>query len=212
MKIIHLNIRSLLPKIDLLRAWVQQYKPAVVTLSETWLTNKISNNEIQLADYVLYRVDRGARGGGVSTYVSSNLVSELISPDIEPQYFESIFVKITLHANKYITIGNIYRPPSAPAESFNNMIATINSIKFKNEIILLGDFNKNWLDKAAIKGLNGFGDLNLTQLISEPTHVTRTSQSLLDWILVSHPNRFLKSGIMSDCFSDHAIVYCIWKI
>ena len=74
MKIIHLNIRSLLPKIDLLRAWVQQYKPAVVTLSETWLTNKISNNEIQLADYVLYRVDRGARGGGVSTYVSSNLV------------------------------------------------------------------------------------------------------------------------------------------
>ena len=196
----------------MLRAWVEQYKPAIVTLSETWLTNKISNNEIELADYVLYRVDRGARGGGVSTYVSSNLVSELIIPDIEPLHFECIFVKITLHANKYITIGNIYRPPSAPAESINYMISTINSIKFINEIILLGDFNKNWLDKSAAKDKNSFGNLNLTQLISEPTRVTPTCQSLLDWILVSHPNRFLKSGIMSDCFSDHAIVYCILKI
>lgn len=42
--------------------------------------------------------------------------------------------------------------------------------------------------------------------------VLQELQSLLDWILVSHPNRFLKSGIMSDCFSDHAIVYCIWKM
>lgn len=175
LKIIHLNIRSLLPKIDLLRAWVHQYKPAVVTLSETWLTNKISNNEIQLADYVLYRADRGARGGGVSTYVLSNLASKLIIPDIEPQHFECIFVKITLHANKYITVGNIYRPPSAPADSLHNMITTINSIKFKNELTLLGDFNKNWLDKSAIKDINGFGDLHLSQLISEPTRVTRTS-------------------------------------
>lgn len=121
-------------------------------------------------------------------------------------------MKITLHANKYITIGNIYRPPSAPVESINHMISTINSIKLKNEIILLGDFNKNWLDKSANNDKNSFGNLNLTQVISEPTRITSSCQSLLDWILVSHPDRFLKSGIMSDCFSDHAIVFCIWKI
>ena len=29
---------------------------------------------------------------------------------------------------------------------------------------------------------------------------------------MSHPNRITKSGVLSDCFSDHSIIYCIWKI
>ena len=37
-------------------------------------------------------------------------------------------------------------------------------------------------------------------------------KSLLDWILVTHPDRFLESGVLSDCFSDHCIIYCRWKI
>ena len=119
LKIIHLNIRSLNNKIDLLRLWVEQHKPNIITLSETWLTNKISNNEIKLTNYVLYRADRGTRCGGVVTYVSTTLASELIVPAVGPSNFESIFVKIILHENKYITIVNIYRPPSAPAESFH---------------------------------------------------------------------------------------------
>lgn len=132
LKIIHLNIRSLTPKMDLLRMWVEHHKPNVITLSETWLTNNILNNEIKLTNYVLYRADRGTRCGGVVTYVSSNLASELIVPTVEPLHFESIFVKVILHENKYITIGNIYKPPSSPAESFKCIISTINSISDKN--------------------------------------------------------------------------------
>lgn len=47
---------------------------------------------------------------------------------------------------------------------------------------------------------------------NRPSRLTTRTQSLLDWILVSHPNGILKSGVMSDCFSDHSIVYCIWKL
>lgn len=43
LKMVHLNIRSLLPKMDLLRAWVAQYNPNIITLSETWLSSKISD-------------------------------------------------------------------------------------------------------------------------------------------------------------------------
>ena len=53
LKIIHINIRSLKHKIDLLRPWVEQHKPNIMTLSETWLNDKISNNEIKLTNYVL---------------------------------------------------------------------------------------------------------------------------------------------------------------
>lgn len=55
-------------------------------------------------------------------------------------------------------------------------------------------------------------DANLTQIITEATRVSSNSKSLIDWILVSHPNRILTSGVLSDCFSDHSIIYCIWKI
>lgn len=71
--IIHVNIWSLLPKIDQLRAWLISNRPSVITISETWLSSSISNSDISLDNYILYRADRGARGGGVATYVSSNL-------------------------------------------------------------------------------------------------------------------------------------------
>ena len=42
-------------KIDLLRAWVVLHKPNIITLSESWLNSNISENEINLPNYVLYR-------------------------------------------------------------------------------------------------------------------------------------------------------------
>lgn len=212
LKIIHLNIRSLVRKIDLLRVWVDLNKPDIITLSETWLNSSVSDNEINLSNYVIYRYDRCSRGGGVAIYVSIGLVSELIIPMVDPLYFESIFVKVVFHSNKCIIIGSIYRPPSSPAETLNCLISTINSVFGRNELILLGDFNKNWLDTSSDKEKNIFNSLNLTQLITEPTRITSRTQSLLDWILVSHPNRFLRAGVMSDCLSDHSIKFCVWKI
>lgn len=50
LKIIHLNIRSLVSKIDQLCLWVALHKPHIVTLSETWLDSNISNSEINMTD------------------------------------------------------------------------------------------------------------------------------------------------------------------
>ena len=75
-------------------------------------------------------------------------------------------------------------------------------------MIILGDFNKTWLDKSSGKDKK----FNLTQIIKEPTRITPKSQSLLDWILVTHPERSVEAGILSDCLSDHSVIYCVWKI
>jgi len=53
LKVIHINIRSLVPKIDLLRAWVFLHKPNIITISETWLHNNIADDMIKIEDYVL---------------------------------------------------------------------------------------------------------------------------------------------------------------
>lgn len=39
------------------------------------------------------------------------------------------------------------------------------------------------------------------------------NQSLIEWILVTHPDRSVKAWILSDCFSDHSFVlFFIWEI
>jgi hypothetical protein len=50
-------------------------------------------------------------------------------------------------------------------------------------------------------------------MILNPTRVTNTSKSLLDVILVSHPERFAVSGNMQLGISDHVhdLVYLVWK-
>lgn len=212
LKVIHLNIRSLAPKIDLLRTWVMVHKPDIITISETWLHSDIPDNDVLIDNFVLYRTDRPSRGGGVATYVSVRLTSEMITPSEAPLHFESIFVNIIFHQNKRLTIGNIYRPPSAPAESTNCILSTISSLPNNNELVILGDFNKNWLDRTSSLDKTLFKSINLTQLISEPTRVDLRSSSLLDWILVSNPDRVLKSGVLSDPISDHSFIFCIWKI
>lgn len=210
--VIHLNIRSLPHKIDLLRAWLSYNKPAVITLSETWLNSNVHDDEIGLDGYNVYRADRGSRGGGVATYVSANLSSELIIANESPVHFECLFVRICFHQSKRLIIGNIYRPPNSLSESTNNILSTINSLNCSDEIIVLGDFNRNWLDRSSLKERNQFESLNLTQLIREPTRVEGNSRSLLDWILVTHPDRIVDSGVLSDCFSDHSVIFCTWKI
>ena len=148
----------------------------------------------------------------MAIYVSADIASELVIPPVGPQDFESIFVKIVFHTNKCLHIRSIYRPPSTPMESFNNLVSTITSISKMNELLLLDDLSSQFLLKYPNTVKSTFNSINLTQLITEPTRVTKNTMSLLDWILVSHPNRIIKSGVMSDCLSDHSIIFCIWKI
>ncbi len=96
---IDINIRSLAPQIDLLRTCTDIHGPDIVTFSEMWLSRKIADTEIKLPNYVLCRADRCIRGGGVATYVLSNWSSELITPHVDPKYFECLFVKVIQHAN-----------------------------------------------------------------------------------------------------------------
>lgn len=204
-----MNIRSLLPKIDLIRVWIAQNKPDIITFSETWLH---SDNDIHIGNFALYRADRTTRAGGVACYVSTRFISEPAIPKVTSSLFESLFIRLKLHENKHLIIGTIYRSPPVHPDSTNSLISTLTSIEHPCELVLLGDFNKNWLDRSSSNDKNLLKSINLTQLINEPTRVHGNSTSLLDWILVTHPDRILTSGVLSDCFSDHSAIFCVWKI
>ena len=57
-KLVHMNVRSLFPKVDQLRAILFQNKIDILTLSETWLNSKYDDHMIQIQDYTHYRLDR----------------------------------------------------------------------------------------------------------------------------------------------------------
>ena len=66
--IVYYNARSLLPKFDELCTLCATHKPDMLCLVETWLCNDISDNEIMIPGYQLYRLDRNRHGGGVLMY------------------------------------------------------------------------------------------------------------------------------------------------
>lgn len=72
--IVHLNVRSLLPKIDEVRDIARKTTPAVLCFTETWL-DTIQDPEMEIDNYTCVRKDRNRNGGGVATYVRNNNIA-----------------------------------------------------------------------------------------------------------------------------------------
>ena len=81
-------------------------------------------------------------------------------------------------------------------------------------IFVLGDLNCNMLhdgpDRKAFVEVST--ELNLQQIIKNPTRITDTTQSLIDVILVSNTASVLESGVLNSAISDHLPVYVILKV
>ena len=73
----HLNVQSLLPKIDIMVTELLPYD--IVVLTETWLKPHIHDDQLTLPGFSqIIRNDRTDRpGGGVAIYVKSTISSTL---------------------------------------------------------------------------------------------------------------------------------------
>ena len=58
LSILYYNARSLLPKFDELAATVEDLEPTVICIVESWLSAELSDFEISLVVYALYRLHR----------------------------------------------------------------------------------------------------------------------------------------------------------
>ena len=70
---LHLNINSLLLKIDELRHIARLTNAAVIGISESKLDDSVSTSEIQIDEYDLLRCDRNRHGGRVACYIRNDL-------------------------------------------------------------------------------------------------------------------------------------------
>lgn len=56
--LIHINIRSLLPKLDAVQIWIQSTNADILILSETWLSKAVPDKDIAIDGYNVFRCDR----------------------------------------------------------------------------------------------------------------------------------------------------------
>ena len=70
------NAQSIYNKFYEFQAQVHQIQPKIIAITELWCNNLISDTEIQLDGYNMYRHDRNTTsGGGVLLYINQSLLS-----------------------------------------------------------------------------------------------------------------------------------------
>ena len=141
---IHLNVRSLLPKISELRIIANKTSAAVIALTETWIDNSVTNSEISIDGYTVLRKDRNRHGGGVCLYIKNNIAFNQ-RDDLNKDNIETLFVDILLPRYKPIIVGVCYRPDPEDLGFLIQFDETVSKIRSDCEIMILGDFNINTL-------------------------------------------------------------------
>ena len=221
--IFHLNIRSLLYKLDQVKLMLMQANIDIMCITETWLNNNISNHELTIQGYKLVRKDRTTkRGGGIIAYIRNDIdydeIDESKAGETQGPQIETLWIKINFKHTRPILLCIMYNPPNC---SLTNALSEL-GLQTKqyrpvtdHEIYMLGDINVNMLQKnTAEKKLNKWFCFNngLEQIITEPTRITQTSSTLIDINFTNVKNRISQYGNVETCASDHYGIYLNRKI
>lgn len=224
LKLIHLNIRSLLLNLDEVKNTLLDGSFDIIALTETWLHSQCCNSLLEVDGYKLFRQDRKTvtpggrvkRGGGICLYVKNefNVVTwpTLSSSNLD---LESLHVSCKLGNNRRVNLSVVYRPPSGKLQSAIDILRdNIDEIRksVSGDTVLLGDFNTDYLNtNVQVLKLQQFADsFGLAQLITVPTRITHTTHTLIDHIY-SDMSHISVSGTLNLNISDHLPIFLIKK-
>ena len=195
LSLIHLNIQSIRPKLDIINAELSDFD--VLCFTESWLDVSIKDQDISLEGFnAPFRHDRSDRpGGGVIVYCKDNLVCKRRF-DLEVRGIECVWIEICMKNNNYL-IGTFYRPPNSTSDMWDLLEHSIElaiDTQIKN-IIITGDLNENQLVSGNTYIKSILTNYSLHQLINDPTSITETSATLIDVIITNNTNNIAYSKV-----------------
>ena len=206
-KCVCLNARSIINKKDELNIMVDDIKPHIIGITESWANNDITDAELGLEGYAMVRKDRmGRRGGGVLLYIKDTIRAYEVQLQEEAYCNEAIWCKlVTGHST--VTIGVVYRCPNITKQNNDKIHNAISEVS-KGDCIIMGDFNHGnikW-DSLQSTGVEDqrflclVQDNFLTQHVLEPTRAAR----VLD-IVLSAQKEFVDNVVIQEPLgsSDH---------
>ena len=189
-------MQSIRNKLDELHILVQERRPDIIGITESWLNSDISTAEVHLPGYIVHRQDRTDTlrgiGGGVLLYVKSNLNS-IEKGDIGVSFVNSVWCEIPSNSSgipKSLTVGVVYRSPNSSESNNKLLFDMLMKVSGKNTIIM-GDFNYpdiSWVDGSS--GSHGSDFFNVSQdcFLSQHVRFPTRKHNILDLVLSSDPN------------------------
>ena len=215
------NINRLINKLDQLKLFLVNDCPSfdVYCFSETFLTETINDSYLCIDGYTFVRKDRlNKKGGGLIMYVREG-ISYKRREDLEGPN-ETICIEIK-YSNRSILLTSVYRPPNNDSDSIQHWLSNMEESMYKiysenKPTILMGDINIDIMsdkkDKLQESWISLTTNIQLNQIIKEPTRVTNTSETLIDHIYVSDDLPVLYSSPIKYSISDHFPVFAVFKM
>ena len=110
-KCVCLNDKSIINKKTELNIMVDDIKPHIIGITESWANNDITNAELGLEGYVMFRKDRiGRRGGGVLLYIKDTIPAYEVQLQEEADCNEAIWCNLVLLLLLPIQVqGSVFR-------------------------------------------------------------------------------------------------------
>ena len=152
LKLMAWNVQSLFNKFDIIKYHIESVTPDIVLICETWLSEALNDDIIQIPEYTIVRQDRSSgRGGGLLFYVRNSLSVNSDFKNIVSNYstcdIESLLISVHLKETLPIYIVGLYRPPSGKIDEYIKKCEKIVENIYllpkgrKAETMLLGDVN-----------------------------------------------------------------------
>jgi hypothetical protein len=189
------NANSVVGKINELRQRSDGFH--VVGVTETWATEQVTDADLHMEGFHMYRVDReGKKGGGVIMYVWEGLNSSLCTRMMAYKFDESVWCNVNTESGN-ILLGLCYRSPSSSVNNNDNLLYLFREASKQpgmKHVHVFGDFNYPEIDynnltvyasdeAASTKFFDTTDELFWTQHVTEPTRCRDGQQpSTLDYV------------------------------
>ena len=177
----------------------------ILAFTETHITNNNKQNH-QIDNYRLFmkQPDMAENHHGIALYVSDHLKATLLEVPVATAI--EVLSVIIQFGQECHTVVLLYRSPSVPQREFAANVETIVTWlteRRKEKIILLGDFNFDWLKRSSSPFSRLMDKFGFQQIVKQPTH---RMGSCLDHIYLPE----CCSGnvsVLPTYYSDHYFVH-----
>ena len=200
-------------KVNELQVLIDEIKPDIILITETWLNSSINNAAVSLRGFEIIpdlRQDRedtaAGIGGGLIVYVRDGV--QAIPVQTNSNFRQHCSFTISTQGGK-MTFYQIYRPPSTGRENMDELNDLVENSPPNSFII--GDFNLPGIDWAAQQAdsrgrplMEAAAAIGMEQLVEGPTHAKGNT---LDLVLTNAASRVL--GIEDEGrlgSSDHIMI------
>ncbi|GAA47626.1 hypothetical protein CLF_100599 [Clonorchis sinensis] len=204
----------------------------IIALTETWVIPGVSDAEISIDGYSLFRADsKRGRVRGVALYLHAALSIPIVLSDTTPAPFcDALWLQVPLCGSDSLLLGVVYRSPSSPPEDDHFLIRTLGQLSSSyhfTHLLLGGDFNAPkalWKELQCV-GSSGPFAAALTEVVQQsawtqhvvaPTRYRAGQQpSLLD-LVITNERHFVDQVTINAPLghSDHCVLtfdfICYW--